>query len=242
MPDKLKTCSKCGETKPLDEYYKQAQCKYGVTPDCKECRKARVRANRAANLAHYSEYERSEKRAARRRERERARDAETRARVAKKRMENYYANHEAHTAKKRAYYEANRETINAKRRDYLKLNAASVLEQRRRWAERNPDKVKAISERAYKKNPAAYKRRAMERRARVAAVTVHRIDRNAIYDRDGGHCRACNIHLDRDNWHLDHIVPIALGGPHEWANVQALCPTCNLRKHAKLEGQIALPV
>ena len=35
----LKTCSKCGEEKPLTEYYKNKDCKHGVRPDCKVCMK-----------------------------------------------------------------------------------------------------------------------------------------------------------------------------------------------------------
>ena len=34
---KTKVCTKCGETKPLGEYYKQKGGKYGVRGDCKVC-------------------------------------------------------------------------------------------------------------------------------------------------------------------------------------------------------------
>jgi len=32
-----KVCSKCNQHKTLEHFYKQASCKYGVRPDCKEC-------------------------------------------------------------------------------------------------------------------------------------------------------------------------------------------------------------
>lgn len=35
-----KTCTKCGETKPLDEYYKDKGGKYGRRSNCKACAKA----------------------------------------------------------------------------------------------------------------------------------------------------------------------------------------------------------
>lgn len=35
----MKTCNKCNQTKPLSEFYKQANCKDGRRPDCIECRK-----------------------------------------------------------------------------------------------------------------------------------------------------------------------------------------------------------
>jgi hypothetical protein len=39
-----KTCTKCGVCKPLDGFYKDKGCLHGVTPNCKECRKAAVKA------------------------------------------------------------------------------------------------------------------------------------------------------------------------------------------------------
>jgi 5-methylcytosine-specific restriction endonuclease McrA len=32
-----KQCTKCGETKPLDQFHKQKWCKQGVRPECKAC-------------------------------------------------------------------------------------------------------------------------------------------------------------------------------------------------------------
>lgn len=43
-PPRSRTCTKCGETKPLSEFYKQETCKYGRRPDCKECVRKRSRA------------------------------------------------------------------------------------------------------------------------------------------------------------------------------------------------------
>lgn len=45
-----KTCTKCGETKPLSEYHKHAQCADGHRPDCKECHRAACKARRDADL------------------------------------------------------------------------------------------------------------------------------------------------------------------------------------------------
>ena len=52
----------------------------------------------------------------------------------------------------------------------------------------------------------------------------------------GRKCAAlyCRKKLEkRDSWHLDHIMPLALGGLHDDSNLQILCVYCNLSKHAK---------
>lgn len=41
---KQKRCPDCGETKPLDEFYKNRRATYGVGTYCKECTKPRNRA------------------------------------------------------------------------------------------------------------------------------------------------------------------------------------------------------
>lgn len=47
-----------------------------------------------------------------------------------------------------------------------------------------------------------------------------------------GRCACCGVALAGD-YHLDHIVPLALGGSHEDSNIQLLHGKCNLQKHAK---------
>ncbi len=45
-------------------------------------------------------------------------------------------------------------------------------------------------------------------------------------------CAVCRDLLN-SKYHLDHIVPLKLGGEHERMNVQLLCPACNVRKSAR---------
>lgn len=136
----------------------------------------------------------------------------------------YNVQYQAKTkAQKSAYWHKNKERFKA----LAKAKEAALPEEERKRLRR---------ERSIRNDENA------RSRARRAAVPAESIDRNAIFERDGGHCCQCRVELNPDNWHLDHIVPLALGGPHIWANVQALCPPCNLRKWATLDGQIHMPV
>jgi 5-methylcytosine-specific restriction endonuclease McrA len=40
--------------------------------------------------------------------------------------------------------------------------------------------------------------------------------------------------MDRENFHVDHIVPICKGGEHTYANVQPAHPICNISKGGAL--------
>lgn len=54
-----KACTKCGETKPLDAFYKHPMMKDGHLNRCAECVKADVRANRVARIEYYRAYDRA---------------------------------------------------------------------------------------------------------------------------------------------------------------------------------------
>lgn len=57
--------------------------------------------------------------------------------------------------------------------------------------------------------------------------------RQILAKRQRNKCVACQVDLRQSGSHLDHIIPIAKGGPHDDANLQLLCPSCNTRKQAK---------
>lgn len=111
------------------------------------------------------------------------------------------ANLEAEKVKSRAYYHANR----AKARI---INAA--------WQKANRDKCNT-----YVRNRDARKAAAG---GTHTAADVHRIG-----DLQKWRCAWCRVKCG-DNYHVDHIVPIALGGSNSPSNLCIACPTCNLRK------------
>lgn len=63
--------------------------------------------------------------------------------------------------------------------------------------------------------------------------------RERIKRRDGYRCRYCrgvgtkNRGPDGEVWHIDHVVPVALGGSNTEENKALACQTCNLKKGTK---------
>lgn len=55
--------------------------------------------------------------------------------------------------------------------------------------------------------------------------------RLAIFNRDGGMCRYCQS--SGGPFHIDHVVPWAIGGVSDMSNLVLACAPCNLRKGAK---------
>lgn len=47
-------------------------------------------------------------------------------------------------------------------------------------------------------------------------------------------CYWCRTSVPRSKRHVDHIIPLARGGPHALANLCCACQSCNSRKGAKM--------
>lgn len=56
-------------------------------------------------------------------------------------------------------------------------------------------------------------------------------DVSLLYDGQKGKCVYCKSPLEK--YHIDHIMPIKLGGDNSKRNIQLLCVSCNCRKNAK---------
>lgn len=83
------------------------------------------------------------------------------------------------------------------------------------------------------------------RRMRIAQA-AESIDPIKVFERDRWACQMCGIKTpkalrgtnDPKAPELDHVVALALGGSHTWANVQCACRRCNGLKGAKALGQL----
>nr|URJ56600.3 HNH endonuclease signature motif containing protein [Paenibacillus polymyxa] len=62
--------------------------------------------------------------------------------------------------------------------------------------------------------------------------------KQAVFYRDKGKCQECGKDVSglldpANNYHIDHIVPLDMGGTNDPTNFQLLCSTCNLSKGAR---------
>lgn len=87
------------------------------------------------------------------------------------------------------------------------------------------------------------------RKARIRhASSVESVDPLMVFRRDGWRCKLCGCRTpkrlrgttDERAPELDHVVPLALGGDHSYANTQCLCRKCNQSKGASVAGQLSL--
>lgn len=52
-------------------------------------------------------------------------------------------------------------------------------------------------------------------------------ERQAVYDKLGGHCAYCGREIAMEEMQVDHIVPLRKGGADELQNMLPACRSCN---------------
>lgn len=109
-----------------------------------------------------------------------------------------------------------------------------LREKQRRHRERHPE-IHAARKMVYRfLNPEKGVLQTQLRRARKAKVggKLSRDIKAVLMEKQRGKCACCGTDV-KETAQLDHIVPLALGGPHIDSNIQLLCPFCNGSKHAR---------
>lgn len=158
-------------------------------------------------------------------------------------MKKYRAeNAEAIAATQREWRQAHQQELNDKRRiakgdravrrrERLEATAEERRVRRlariREWRRNHPEKVER------------YRRYNQTRKARLLGAFVEKVDRFRVYDQWSGICGICALHVSRERFDVDHIIPLSRGGEHSYANCQPAHPTCNTRKHNRLPAENA---
>ena len=204
----VKLCSKCRETLPVSEFPKSAKSKDGLGWYCRQCKRlARSRESRDRKPTE--------------------RDLEkSRARSAAWRSDNAAAIKKY----KDEYRSKNSEKISAYDRQYRDDNSERLLSQARgrssKWRSENPDKARMKDGR---------------RRALKKSSFVENVDVSRVYEISGGGCFVCGESIDKSlkfpnpmSLTLEHVIPLALGGEHSYANCSVSHYRCNASKGARI--------
>lgn len=205
----MKTCIKCGST----EFSERGECRQCARLRSAEYRKANPektyaskRESRAKKLAEYLEKERLWRE----------------------------SNKDKTNENNKAYYAANTDKIKNSTKEYRKLNKDKSNLWGKAWRANNPSKVKLMKDAFRKKNPELWRRYSRNRRAllRNSVGTLSKGLVEFLLEAQRGLCPCCRQPLG-DDYHADHIIPLALGGLNCDSNIQLLRSICNRQKSAK---------
>jgi len=141
--------------------------------------------------------------------------------------EKYQADPQKYIDRANAWRESNPGLYQANKGSWYQANRVACIQRAASWNKANPEKAKMIT----KAN------RAAKRASKYAAEGRYTwADILHIYTAQSGECKCCGVDTS-DLYHVDHIVPLNLGGTNMPDNLQILCPTCNMQKGSKTMGE-----
>jgi 5-methylcytosine-specific restriction endonuclease McrA len=124
------------------------------------------------------------------------------------------------SARSKAWYIKNRERQKRRAAEWYSNNKSHALAMMaissKKWWKKNPDKRRIYN----------HTRRALERNLGGSYTPQDITD---ILKQQLGKCAYCRERLGK-KFHVDHIMPLVLGGTNERHNLQVLCRSCNLHK------------
>ncbi|MFF4848788.1 HNH endonuclease [Streptomyces sp. NPDC001194] len=148
--------------------------------------------------------------------------------------ESHARNREKRNAAMRDHYAANAETYKARAQDAYRGNPEAAKSRSRIWATANPERrreiVHASARRRHQLDPERrreiWRRRNAAIKKGVALYAFTSADVAAKVAYWGHACWVCRVPYQA----IDHVKPLAKGGPHMLANLRPICTSCNTRK------------
>lgn len=140
--------------------------------------------------------------------------------------ERYQRTREQEVARAAAWNRANPERVAANMRAHRARDPEGERQYLRTWRAENADKVRAHDAKKHAR-----------RRGAKAGGHVTAEEWRAIQAKHGHRCVYCNKKPGKLT--MDHIVPLALGGAHEAANIAPACNSRNSRKGATSPAEFA---
>jgi 5-methylcytosine-specific restriction endonuclease McrA len=225
----MKTCTCCKEIKYKSEFYNKKSRNDGLDTQCKTCIDIKSKNYNAKNKLKVAAMNRKWQLE----NPDKCRNATDKYRMAN--PEKWKAN-----ANKRIL--ENFEQIKTQKKEYRTVNLKKVTAQQQAWRKSNPEKYKTSRVVWVKLNKdkllvqavqGQHKRRALKKKS---GGTYTHIDIENLLITQDSKCVYCKIELitiGKGKYHVDHRMPLKLGGSNYPENLQLLCPKCNLSKSAK---------
>ena len=140
-------------------------------------------------------------------------------------------NKEKANAYSKAYYEANREKLNASSKAYYEANREKLNASSRAYREVNKEKIAATTLAYYEANKDKFFAKNAKARALKAPALLPTTDDKLIQ----------NLYKQREHmskkrnevYHVDHIIPLSIGGAHHQDNLRIITAKENLEKKDK---------
>jgi hypothetical protein len=150
---------------------------------------------------------------------------------------NYTKNKERVQATVAAYRASNKDRLSATVAAYYEVHKSEISEYQRSYRlaykNENPEKYTKSKNAWQLANVKIRLIHKHNRRAKLRDAGKLSVDlANRLYEAQKGQCACCGADIST-GYHIDHIMPVALGGSNTDENIQLLAPICNLRKGAK---------
>ena len=232
----MKTCTTCLVEKHINEFNVKNSSPDGRTTRCRQCSKKAAELYRKQNKEKLKSAQKiyREQNKDKLKERKKVDYCKRRDHIKTKNAEWYEKNKDIVSEKYKKRYAENSDVIKERVKKYRLANPDKIKEDQIKHREKNKDKAKLYSATWRKKNKTVIKMYRRNRRALVKSssgkLSLGLAEK--LYKLQKGKCACCNLPLG-DDYHMDHIMPLALGGKNTDDNIQLLRARCNLQKKAK---------
>ena len=209
----MKYCKHCDDEIPLDRFGKNARAKDGLTQYCKEYYRERTAAYKIIHPDKVA-----------------AKDRKYQAENAEYYSQKSREWRQAHPEYQKEYRARTFVPAAPREKPDPEEMRRRSNENKKQWRKKNHD---AEKERNHARN--------LERRARVGGASiVQRVQREEVIARDQSICYLCGRFAERDDIHIDHIVPISRGGNGTLENLAVTHSHCNEVKGTRLVSELDL--
>lgn len=232
----MKICRICKDQKPIEEFGRNKGNKDGIQKECKVCLKKYnheyAKNNKEKFKLNNLKWQKENKEKVAINTKLYAKNNEEKIRIynkiwradnavelREKKLKYYHENKIKSSNQRKEYRDGNKEKLSIKSRIYYEFNKNKIVAKVAVYRKSNPTKCKIFTE-----NRRARKLKAGGVLSQGLAIRLFKLQR--------GKCPCCNQPLGT-NYHLDHIMPLFLGGSNDDSNIQLLRQRCNNQKHAK---------